>query len=56
MVDNYHLTRKNASFDFLILHQHLWGGRFQMSMVGERQIIRGKGRSFAGQEVWIWSD
>jgi hypothetical protein len=26
MIDNYHLTRKNARYGFVILHGHLWGG------------------------------
>jgi len=39
--DNYHLPRKNARFDFIIWHGHLWGGRFQMSGVGERQVTTG---------------
>jgi hypothetical protein len=28
MIDNYHLSRENASFHLIIWHQHLWGGRF----------------------------
>ena len=42
--DNYHLPRKNASYRFIILHRHLWGGRFQMSGVGERQVTGENGR------------
>jgi len=34
MINNYHLPRKNTSFRFVILHGHLWGGRFQMSVMG----------------------
>ena len=30
ILDNYHLPRKNASYRLVILHRHLWGGRFQM--------------------------
>jgi hypothetical protein len=41
MFDNYHLPRKNARFDIIILHRHLWGGRFQMAVTGERQIPAG---------------
>jgi len=26
--DNYYLTRKNARFDLIIWHGHLWGGTF----------------------------
>jgi len=37
-IDNYHLPRKIATFRFVILHGHLWGGRFQMAGVGERQV------------------
>jgi hypothetical protein len=44
MIDNYHLPRKNATFRFVILHGHLWGGRFQMAGVGERQVTGGNGR------------
>ena len=32
ILDNYHLPRKNASFRLVILHGHLWGGRFQMAV------------------------
>ena len=42
ILDNYHLTRKNTSFRFVILHGHLWGGRFQMAGVGERQVTSGE--------------
>jgi hypothetical protein len=38
MIDNYHLPRKNSSFHLIILHGHLWGGRFQMAGVGERVV------------------
>jgi hypothetical protein len=31
--DNYHLPRKNASYRFVILHGHPWGGRFQVSEI-----------------------
>ena len=40
--NNYHLTRKNASFHLVILHRHLWGGIFQMAGVGERQVTSGE--------------
>jgi hypothetical protein len=33
MFDNYPLTRKNSRFDLHILRGHLWGGRFQMSVM-----------------------
>jgi hypothetical protein len=42
--DNYHLPRKNASFDIIIWHWHLWGGRFQMAVMGERQVTGESGR------------
>ena len=32
--DNYHLPRKNATFDLHIWHWHLWGGRLQMAVIG----------------------
>jgi len=44
--DNYHLPRKNASFDIIIWHRHLWGGRFQMAGVGERLVIGWNGGVF----------
>ena len=44
--DNYHLTRKNASYHIVILRGHLWGGRFQMAGVGERQVIGWNGGVF----------
>ena len=44
IISNYHLPRKNASFRFVILHGHLWGGRFQMPVIGERQVTGGNGR------------
>jgi hypothetical protein len=53
--DNYHLPRKNARFDLLILPEHLWRGRFQMPVKGERQVTGGNGRNPSGQEVLIWS-
>jgi len=31
--------------DFIIWHGHLWGGRFQMSVTGERQGTGGNGRN-----------
>ena len=45
MIDTYHLPRKNATFHIVILHRHLWGGRFQMSVIGERQVAGGNGRN-----------
>jgi hypothetical protein len=44
MIDNYRLPRKNASFRFVILHGHLWGGRFQMAVIAERQVAGGNGK------------
>jgi len=52
MIDNYHLTRKNATFRFVILHRHLWGERFQMTVIGERQVTGGNGRNFSELEGW----
>ena len=43
--DNYHLTRENAMYHLVILHGHLWGGRFQMALIGERQFNGGNGRN-----------
>jgi hypothetical protein len=52
MIDNYHLPRKNATFDIVIWHRHLWGGRFQMAVViGERQVTGGNGRKISGQKA-----
>ena len=56
MIDNYHLPRKNATFRFVILYAPLWGGRFQMSVIEERQVTAGKGRYPSGQEGWITSE
>jgi hypothetical protein len=33
-------------YDLLILHGHPWGGRFQVAVIEERQVIGGKGRIF----------
>jgi len=41
MFDTYHLSRKNASFRFVIWHGHLWGGRFQMVGVGNASFPAG---------------
>jgi len=30
--------------DFIIWHGHLWGGRFQMSVMREHQVAGGNGR------------
>jgi len=48
MSNNYHLPRENASFRFVILHGHLWGGRFQMAGV-ERQV---SGGDVNGKAIW----
>jgi hypothetical protein len=44
MIDNYHITRENATFHIIIWHWHPSGGRFQMSGVAERQVTGGNGR------------
>ena len=41
--------------DIVIWHGHLWGGRFQMSGVGERQVTCKNGRGPSGQKRWITS-
>ena len=46
--DNYHLPGKNASYHLVILRGHLWGGRFQMPVIGERQFNGGNGRNPSG--------
>jgi len=43
IINNYHLSRKNTSFRFVIWRGHLWGGRFQMSGVGVRLVAGGNG-------------
>ena len=52
--DNYHLPRKNDRFHLLIWHGHLWGGRFQMAVIGERQVTGevtgGNGGNPSGQK------
>jgi len=50
ILDNYHLPRKNASFRFVILHGHLWGGKVQMLGIAERQVTGGGGRILQGQK------
>ena len=50
ILDRYHHHRINASFDLLILHRYPWGGRFQTSVIGERQFDGGNGRTPSGQE------
>ena len=45
MINNYHLPRKNASFRLVIWHGHLWGGRFRMAVIGERQVTGANGRN-----------
>ena len=54
-LDNYHLFRKNASYHLVIWHRHLWGGRFQMPMIEERQVTGGNGRDPLGRKVLIIS-
>jgi hypothetical protein len=44
MIDNYHLSRKNGSYHLVILRGHLWGERFQMVVMGERQVADGNGK------------
>ena len=51
MIDNYHLSRKNASYRLVIWHGHLWGGRLQMAVIGERQVTEGNERNSSGREV-----
>ena len=41
MINNYHLPRKNTSYRFVILHGHLWGGRFQVVVIRGRQVDGG---------------
>jgi len=55
ILDNYHLPRKNACYHLVILRWHLWGGRFQMSVMGERQVTGWIGRGPSGQEGLICS-
>jgi hypothetical protein len=49
---------KNCINDFHILHGHLWGERFQMSVRGERQVTGGNGANPSGRKRadnnWIW--
>jgi hypothetical protein len=39
-----------------ILHCHLWGGCFAVSVIGERQGTDGNGRNPSGQEGCISSE
>jgi hypothetical protein len=50
------LPRKNASYHLVILRGHLWGGRFQVALIGERQVAGGNGRNPSGQEGYISSE
>ena len=40
--DNYHLPRKNASYNLVILHGHLWGGYFRCLRLMKLIELRGK--------------
>jgi hypothetical protein len=51
MINNYRLSRKNATFRFVILHGHLWGGRFQMAVIGGRQVTGWIGRGFQAKRL-----
>jgi hypothetical protein len=51
MTFNYHQTGRNCINDLHILCGHLWRGRFQISVIAERQVTGGNGRSLMGQEV-----
>jgi len=51
MIDNYHLTRKNATFRFVILHRHPWGGRFRVLKIEGGQNTGEKDRNPSGQEA-----
>jgi hypothetical protein len=53
--DNYHLPGKNTNYHLVIWHGHLWGGRFQMSVMGERQVSDGNVKNSSGQEVLVWT-
>lgn len=44
--DNYPPTGKKSRFDIHILHCHLWGGCFAVSVIEERQITSGNGSNF----------
>ena len=53
--DNYHLTLENGRFLLVILHGHLWGGRFQASaQIGSQNIRVGK-KGFSRLKVKICS-
>jgi hypothetical protein len=58
MFDNYHLTRKNASYHLLILHGPLWGGRFQMAATGKRQLTAREWQDSIRPKsidiLWLW--
>jgi len=41
IINNYHLPRKNASYRFVILRGDLWGGRFQMAVIGGARVPAG---------------
>ena len=50
--DNYHLTRKNDSYQLVIWNGHLWGERFQTAAMGECQGTDGNGRDPLGSKGW----
>jgi hypothetical protein len=45
---------RGAVYDLHILSWHQWGGRFQMSVIGERQVTGGNGRNPSGRKVLIF--
>ena len=51
IINNYHLPRKNASFDNIIWHGYPWGERFQMAVVGGRQVTGWNDRDHSDQKV-----
>jgi hypothetical protein len=43
-----------CGYDPRILFRHLWGGRFQMPVIGRRKITGGNGRGPSGRNVLIF--
>jgi hypothetical protein len=52
--DNYRLPRKNDSYHLVILHGHLWGGRFQMVVIRKGRVTGGNGMKPSGRKGLIW--
>jgi hypothetical protein len=55
-LNSYQQAQKNSSYHLVILGGHLWGGRFQMSATGERQVTGENGGNPSGRKGYICSE